>query len=109
MSRTIAVLLAALLALVCTISVADSPVWIDVRSESEYSADHIDGDANIPADAIAARIATLVPDKQAEVHLYCQKGGRAGKAKAILESLGYTHVTNAGGIADARRERGLGD
>ena len=54
----------------------------------------------------ARRIDTLAPDKNTEIVLYCAAGGRSGVAKMQLESMGYTHVRNAGGIEDARRERG---
>ncbi len=52
-------------------------------------------------------IAVLHPSRDADIHLYCRSGGRAGKAKRALEAAGYTSVENAGGIADARKQRGL--
>ena len=82
-------------------------VWIDVRSPEEYQADHIAGDMNIPVQQIGQQIADKVADKNAEIAVYCLSGGRAGTAKQTLEQLGYTQVRNAGGIADARKQRGL--
>lgn len=84
---------------------ADDAVWIDVRTVEEYSADHIDGDANVPlasidTDALAARFG-----KDAEINLYCRSGNRAGQAKTLLEAAGFTNVNNVGGISDVRELR----
>ena len=102
-------LLAAGLSLIlaaCASAPQDS-VWIDVRTVEEYSADHIDGDANIP-------LATIDPDalaakygKDTQINLYCRSGNRAGQAKTILEAAGFTNVVNAGGIGDAREMRNI--
>jgi phage shock protein E len=43
---------------------------------------------------------SLIPDKNAPVVIYCASGKRAGKAKEVLESLGYANVLNAGGLGD---------
>jgi len=81
------------------------PVWIDVRSAMEYSLDHIEGDPRISHGDVNTEIPKLYPDKDTEIILYCRSGGRAGKAQQALEDLGYTNVTNAGGIDDAREKR----
>ena len=83
------------------------PVWVDVRSLQEYENDHIKGDVRIDHTSIVEKLAVLYPNKDTDLHLYCRSGGRAGKAKAALEAVGYTSVQNAGGIADARDQRGL--
>ncbi len=83
------------------------PIWIDVRSVSEYNEDHIDGDTLIPHEQIVQQVSELFPDKSSEIHLYCRSGGRAGRALSALEEAGYTNVLNAGGIDDAREQRGI--
>jgi len=83
------------------------PIWIDVRSVSEYNEDHIDGDTFIPHEQIVQQVSELFPDKSSEIHLYCRSGGRAGRALNALEEAGYTNVFNAGGIDDAREQRDL--
>ena len=100
-------LFALLLAVLLPLAALADPLWIDVRSPEEYQADHIAGDPNLPYDGIARQIESVAPAKDTEIVLYCKVGGRAGTAKKTLESLGYTKVRNAGGIADARKERGL--
>ena len=102
--KRIVLTLAAVLA--CTAALAD-PLWIDVRSPEEYKAGHIEGDPNLPYEEIAKTIETVAPDKSQEIVLYCERGGRSGVAKLTLGRLGYTNVRNAGGIGDARKERGL--
>lgn len=83
------------------------PVWIDVRTVEEYSADHIDGDANVPLAALDAQALADKYGRDAELMLYCRSGNRAGQAQEILKAAGFTRVTNAGGIADVRTLRGI--
>jgi phage shock protein E len=82
-------------------------VWIDVRTPDEHALDSIEGDMRISQDDIVAEVTKLYPDKNTEIHLYCGSGRRAGRAAEALEQAGYTNVSNAGGIDDARSARGL--
>ncbi|MGC8120185.1 rhodanese-like domain-containing protein [Marinobacter sp. VGCF2001] len=82
-------------------------VWIDVRTEAEHRLNHIDGDPLIPHNVIVERVTERLPDKNAEINLYCRSGNRAGKAKSALESAGYTNVNNMGSVAEAREARDL--
>ena len=83
------------------------PVWVDVRSVEEHQQSHIAGDPRINHTDVVAELPALVPDKSTPVYLYCRSGRRAGVAKQALEKAGYQHVVNAGGIDDARAQRGL--
>lgn len=83
------------------------PVWIDVRSAVEHTFSHIDGDIRISHTDIVPEISKLYPDKNTEIRLYCASGVRSGKAMNALLAAGYTRVSNAGGIDDARKERKL--
>ena len=85
---------------------ADS-TWIDVRSKIEHSIDSIEGDVRISHGDIVKEVNELFPDKGTEIQLYCRSGGRAGKAMSALQEAGYTNVSNVGGIADARKKRGI--
>jgi rhodanese-related sulfurtransferase len=71
---------------------------IDVRTPEEYHAGHIPGSRNIPLDRIG-EIEKTVPDRDAKLFVYCLSGGRSASACAYLVRLGYTNVTNIGGIA----------
>ena len=79
---------------------AEQAYWIDVRTGVEHSMGYLEGSVNIPHGDIAAKIAAVTEDKNAEIHLYCRSGGRAGKALKTLKSLGYTNVINDGGYDD---------
>lgn len=76
---------------------AAEKIWIDVRSAEEYQAGHLNDALNIPHTDIAAKIASVTQDKNAEIQLYCRSGRRSGLAEAELKKLGYTNVHNAGG------------
>ena len=52
----------------------------------------------MPLPQLAHRIAALVADKATPLVLYCASGARSGMGCGVLEQLGYTHVTNAGGL-----------
>lgn len=49
---------------------------------------------------LEAAAASMIPDKNTPIILYCKSGRRAGKAKHILIQQGYTSVLNAGGFKD---------
>ncbi len=86
--------------------IPDNAVWIDVRSPFEYAMGHLPQATRIPLDDIAAGVAELHLARDTPIYLYCAVGGRAGKAKVRLEAAGYTNVTNAGGLEDARQLAG---
>lgn len=101
--KTLSRLLIPLLCLLLTpAGLAQDAVWIDVRSAGEYAQGHLDGAALIPHDDIETGIQTLQVDKDTPILLYCRSGNRAGKAMERLRALGYTNVTNLGGLEDAR-------
>ena len=71
-------------------------VLIDVRTAEEFATGALPGALNISHLQIAEQIATLVPDKNAPVVLYCRSGNRSGIAQETLKQMGYTQVINAG-------------
>ena len=75
---------------------------IDVRSKDEWDTGHIEQAVHIPHTEIADRIGEVTNTKDAKIVVYCAAGGRAGKAKAKLEELGFTNVENGGGLDDVK-------
>ena len=73
-------------------------LMIDVRTQEEWDSGHIDGTTHIPLDTIADNIHNFTDSKDEEILLYCRSGNRSGKAKKILDNLGYTNTKNLGGI-----------
>lgn len=86
--------------LLCGSVLADESVWIDVRSPQEFATGHHPDAVNIPHTEIAERIADIAPEQSQPINLYCRSGKRAGIAKAILEGMGYSRVSNLGGYRD---------
>jgi phage shock protein E len=71
---------------------------IDVRSCGEFAGGHIDGAFNLPLDELAGHIASAIPDKATPLLLCCQSGMRSAQACTLLRQLGYTQVSNGGGV-----------
>lgn len=90
----------------CSFAYAET-VWIDVRTVEEHERSSIESDIRISHTDIVPEVVERFPDRDTEIRLYCASGVRAGKAMSALENAGYTNVSNAGGIEDARKERGL--
>jgi len=75
---------------------------IDVRTPGEYEPDHVKGAINIPVDAIVTKIEDLGIDKDRKIVVYCLSGVRSAIAMEALMDMGYTQVTDGGGIAQFR-------
>lgn len=75
---------------------------IDVRTKEEFEEESVAGAMNLPVEQIMEGKIPEVP-KDAEIGLYCRSGGRAGRAKEILEQNGFTNITNLGGLEDAKK------
>ncbi len=76
-------------------------ILIDCRTKAEYEKGHIDGPILIPYDELKERHLELNADKGSQIIIYCRTGHRSLIGAKILESLGYTDVTNVlGGILD---------
>ncbi|MEM9001677.1 MAG: rhodanese-like domain-containing protein [Bacteroidota bacterium] len=66
---------------------------IDVRTLEEYRAGHIDGAVNYDIrdkKTFLMQIENL--DKERPVYLYCQLGGRSGRAAQVLKAEGFTKI-----------------
>ena len=78
-------------------------VLLDVRNADEYRAGHIPGAINVPVDSIEG-ISKKVRKKDTPIYSYCLSGARSGRAVSALRAIGYTNVTNIGGINRYRGE-----
>ncbi|TGL86758.1 rhodanese-like domain-containing protein [Leptospira congkakensis] len=72
---------------------------VDVRTVAEFQSGHFPGAINIPVDQVSKRLDEF-GDKNKSIIVYCASGGRSGSAKSFLESVGYSDVTNAGGLSN---------
>lgn len=75
-------------------------ILLDVRSEEEYNAKYIPGATLLPLPEIGSKAATVLPDKNAVILVYCRSGARSRNASYQLVSMGYSQVYDiAGGIS----------
>lgn len=72
-------------------------VLLDVRELQEYEHRRIPGSVNLPL-SVLETAPTVYPDKDTPLYLYCYSGARSGQAAAALRRMGYTHVSDIGGI-----------
>ena len=76
-------------------AVTGKTIIVDVRTVEEWNGDgHADCTVNIPLQEFEQRMAEL--KGYGKVVLVCRSGGRAGKAKEMLESSGFANVENLG-------------
>ncbi len=75
-------------------------VLLDVRTQEEFDEGHIAGALLLPYDQIPQKAATELPDKNAKILIYCRSGNRSATASNALIDLGYTDVSDFGGIID---------
>src|SRR5262249_51978032 len=68
---------------------------IDVRETEEFAAGHLPGAKHVPKSYLETRIENAVPDRDAQIVLYCQSGNRsAWAARTLEEDLGYANVSS---------------
>ena len=73
--------------------------FIDVREDHEFAKDHAKGAVHLGRGILERDIESRIPDKGAEIVLYCGGGLRSALAAESLGRMGYTNVTSmAGGI-----------
>jgi len=70
---------------------------IDVREDNEFEAAHARGADHLSKGIIERDIERVVPDKDAELILYCGGGYRAALAADSLQKMGYTNVASMAG------------
>ena len=70
---------------------------LDVRTAEEYKAGHIEGSINVPLQNIGS-IKQLIENLSAPIYTYCLSGARSRQAVSAFRAMGYTNVSNVGGI-----------
>lgn len=71
---------------------------VDVRTEAEYSENHIPGAVLVPNESIGSMPPGQLPDQNAVLLVHCRTGVRSKQASDKLIKLGYRHVYDFGGI-----------
>jgi phage shock protein E len=90
-----------------SIDITTDTVVIDVRTADEFAQGHLDGAVNIDvqSDQFESLVTALPTDGTYVV--YCRSGSRAAAAIDRMTSLGFTDLTNAGGLDAASAATGL--
>jgi rhodanese-related sulfurtransferase len=72
----------------------DRLVLVEALPEKYFNHAHLPGALNIPHDAVDALAARLLPEKDAEIVVYCANAPcqNSGLAAARLAELGYSNV-----------------
>jgi len=78
---------------------------IDVREESEWAAGHARGAQHLGKGIIERDIEKKIPDRNAEIVLYCGGGFRSALTADVLQRMGYTNVASMAGGWRAWQEK----
>ena len=65
-------------------------IILDVRTESEYAQEHIEGAINMPLSEIDSRLSEMDPED--EFLVYCTSGSRSSMAIATMLENEYTKI-----------------
>jgi rhodanese-related sulfurtransferase len=90
-----------------TVDMSTVTAVIDVRTPAEFAEGHLDGAVNINWEDIGFADEVSALDKDGVYVLYCRSGNRAGQAIDAMTSMGFTNLTNAGGVDAASAFTGL--
>lgn len=72
---------------------------LDVREQDEYDSGHIADAVLLPVGTITEETAaSVIPEKDTTVLVYCRSGNRSKTASKTLAELGYTQIYEFGGI-----------
>jgi rhodanese-related sulfurtransferase len=81
--------------------------FVDVREDREYAIDHAAGARHLGRGILERDVEALIPDKDAEIVLYCGGGFRSALSAESLQKMGYRRVISMDGGIKAWRDAGL--
>lgn len=73
------------------------PIIVDVREESEWDAGNIPNAMHLSKGIIERDIERVIPDKSAQIILYCGGGYRSALAADNIQKMGYSNVYSLDG------------
>ena len=80
-----------------TARATEGAIILDVRTPEAFYEGHIEGARSFPLAGIQS-ILTRIPRRDAPLFVYCLSGARSAQACRVLGQLGYSNVTDMGGI-----------
>jgi len=72
-------------------------ILIDVRTEKEYLAGHIENARWLPRGFLEFKIQKIISDPETEIIVYCKRGSRSALSAYTLMEMGYKNVLNLEG------------
>jgi rhodanese-related sulfurtransferase len=75
----------------------DKVKLVDVREESEFAKGHLPHAIHLSKGVIERDIENAIPDKNAEIILYCGGGFRSALAADNIQKMGYKNVISMDG------------
>lgn len=76
-------------------------ITLDVRTQPEFDAGHIEGSTNIDFESGSFETQIESLDKNAVYALYCRSGNRSGQAVKIMSDAGFKNLYNLdAGVVD---------
>jgi rhodanese-related sulfurtransferase len=85
----------------------ESFIFVDVREDSEWDAGRAAGSIHLGKGIIERDVEKAIPNKNAEIVLYCGGGFRSALAGDALQKMGYRRVKSMAGGIKAWRDRGF--
>jgi rhodanese-related sulfurtransferase len=81
--------------------------FVDVREDREFARGRAAGAIHLGRGILERDVERLIPDREAEIVLYCGGGYRSALAAESLRKMGYRNVTSMAGGIRAWLEEGL--
>ncbi len=81
-------------------------IILDVRDKDEFETGYIPGAVNLSRGMLEFKIATLIPDKNARIIVYCGIDLRGPLATKTLNEFGYKNAVNINGGLKAWKAAG---
>lgn len=72
-------------------------ILLDVRSKEEFDAGHLPNAMHVSRGLLEFKIGRAIPDKNANIVLYCRTGARSAMATHVLNQMGYVNAKNMAG------------
>jgi len=79
------------------IDAGDEILILDVRTQREYDGGRVPGSVLIPHAEVMNRLEEIVGFLDKPVVVYCEAGGRAGRAENELREAGFTNILHLDG------------
>lgn len=76
-------------------------ILLDVRSKEEFDAGHLPYAVNVSRGLLEWMIFSAVPDKNANIVVYCRTDARSALATLVLNEMGYNNAKNMTGAFKA--------